>query len=290
MTTPTVLTGNSDSIDTVLARARERLQGVSDTIRLDAELLLSHVLGCRRTHLYTHPGQRLSPQQLTTFETLLQQRLALEPVAYIIGYREFWSLPLRVTRDTLVPRPETELLVELALAKAVGLSRPQLADLGTGTGAIAVALATERPTATVVATDCSSEALAIARENIGRFVPGRVELRQGDWCHPLGDDVFDLIICNPPYVEASDPALSETELQHEPRPALAAGTDGLADLRLIIRSASRHLQAGGWLLLEHGNNQAAAVRDLLQRAGFCEVKTHADTATLPRVSCGRWPP
>ncbi len=256
--------------------------------RLDAELLLAHVLGCSRSTLYAHPQRRLQPQQAAAFEHLLARRSAGEPLAYLIGEREFWSLALAVTPATLVPRPETELLLERALALMPAESAVRVADLGTGSGAIAIALARERPHAHISATDSSAAALAVARDNARRHDCGHIVFRHGDWLAALAGESFDLIVSNPPYVAAGDPALTGDGVRFEPRDALAAGADGLDDLRTIIATAGPHLRAGGWLLLEHGHDQAAAVARLLQQHGFEHVDCQRDGAGQPRVSGGRY--
>lgn len=196
------------------------------------------------------------------FEALLARRQAGEPVAYLLGRQGFWSLELEVSPATLIPRPETELLVELALARLPAGQSLRVADLGTGSGAIALALARERPQAHVVATDASAEALTVARRNAARLGLGRVEFRDGDWLVPLAQERFDLIASNPPYIEQDDPHLAQGDLRFEPPAALASGADGLDAIRVIVRDAGRHLHPGGWLLLEHGWNQA-------RRCGCC---------------------
>jgi len=281
-------TRTADSIAAVLAQARQRLAD-SDSPRLDAELLLAHVLGTSRSDLYTHPDRILHRQERERFDELIGRRARREPVAYLTGMREFWSLPLAVTADTLVPRPETELLVELAVGLARAWPSPRLADLGTGSGAIAIALARELSAAHIVATDNSENALEVARTNAGHLCPGRIEFRCGDWFRPLADERFEVIVCNPPYVADADPALQDTELRFEPRGALAAGDDGLDDLRRVVGNANRHLQPGGWLVLEHGSEQAPALHRLMQAGGYAAIDTRADTAGLARITMARNP-
>ncbi|HUA89747.1 MAG TPA: peptide chain release factor N(5)-glutamine methyltransferase [Steroidobacteraceae bacterium] len=250
---------------------------------LDAQLLLAHVMGATRAQLLAHPERALTAQQQSRFAALLERRRAGEPLAYLTGTREFWSLPLRVNPDVLVPRPETELLVERALALGAD-ARARVADLGTGSGAIALALARERPRWQVVATDLSAPALAVARGN-ATALGLAVEFREGDWYAPLAGELFDLIVSNPPYVAAGDPALSA--LAHEPRQALTPGVDGLASLRTLAHGAAAHLRAGGWLLLEHGAAQGAAVRAELVLAGMRHVRSHPDLAGHERVTEGQ---
>src|SRR6185312_15239860 len=222
-----------------------------------------------------------------TFEALVARRAAGEPVAYLTGRRGFWTLELEVTPATLIPRPETELLVELALERLPRDMACRVADLGTGSGAIALAIASERPQAQVVATDASADALAVARRNAQRQGFGNVRFVQGDWLAPLAGERFALIVSNPPYIEAADPHLARGDLRYEPAAALASGADGLDDIRRIIADAPAHLEAGGWLLFEHGWNQGDAARALLREAGYAQVFTAQDLEARDRVSGGK---
>jgi release factor glutamine methyltransferase len=271
----------------VIAALRERLAGASRTAALDAELLVARALGVGRAALAADPGRALAPEELLALESHARRRLAGEPVAYLTGRREFWSLDLEVTPDVLVPRPETELLVERALAAIAGLVRPQVLDLGTGSGAIALAIASVRPDSAVTASDRSAAALAVARRNAARLGFASVNFIQGDWFAPLAGARFDAIVANPPYVAADDPALAS--LAHEPRAALVAGADGLEALSAIAAGAGAHLAPGGRLLLEHGADQAAAVRELLRTAGLADVETRRDLAGHERASEGTQP-
>jgi len=268
-------------IDTALRQARERIDAV------DAELLLAHVLGKSRSWLFAHGDDLMDAATEHEFVTLLERRIGGEPAAYLTGRRGFWRFDLQVTPATLVPRPETELLVELALARMPANQPLRVADLGTGSGAIALALAFERPHAHVVATDASAAALAVAEANAHELKLGNVEFRQGEWCEPLRDGRFALIASNPPYISDDDPHLAA--LRYEPRSALASGGDGLDDIRRIAAQAPSHLASCGWLLLEHGYGQGAAVRALLQDAGFIDVETVADLEHRDRVTLGRRP-
>lgn len=263
----------------VLAEAAERLGE-----RVDAELLLLHVLQQPRSWLYTHADDELAMDIQTAFSSLLERRAAGEPVAYITGRRGFWTLDLEVTPATLIPRPETELLVELALQRVPLDAACDVADLGTGSGAIALAIASERPRARVVATDASAAALVVAQRNAQRHHLGHVSFAHGDWLAPLAGRQFELIVSNPPYIEAADAHLSRGDLRYEPASALASGADGLDDIRRIINASRDHLHPGGWLLLEHGRDQGAAVRSLLQVAGYAQVFTAQDLELRDRVS------
>lgn len=255
--------------------------------RVDAEALLLHVLGQPRGWLFTHGGDALTPDQSSRFDELIARREAGEPVAYLTGSRGFWTLDLEVTPDTLIPRPETELLVELALARIPHGAASRIADLGTGSGAIGLAIASERPSAGVVATDASEAALAVAGRNAQRNDIGNIEFRHGSWYAPLAGERFDLIASNPPYIEEGDPHLVEGDLRFEPMTALASGEDGLDDLRCIVSAAPSHLVEGGWLLVEHGWNQGDAVRALFIDAGLVDVETASDLERRDRVTLGR---
>lgn len=259
----------------------------SESPRLDAELLLCHALGVNRSWLYAWPDKSLVPAQQRRFAELVARRASGEPIAHILGEREFWSLSLIVTPDTLIPRPDTELLVAQALCLLPEETALRVADLGTGSGAVALAIARERPRCSVVATDSSPAALAVARENAVRNQIANVTFRQGDWCAALGDERFDLIVSNPPYIAADDPHLSQGDVRFEPRTALVAGRDGLDDIRQIASAAREHLHSNGWLLLEHGFGQGEGVRGILQENGYEKVTTWRDLAGLERVTGGR---
>ncbi|RDH81841.1 MAG: peptide chain release factor N(5)-glutamine methyltransferase [endosymbiont of Seepiophila jonesi] len=258
--------------------------------QLEAAVLLCHLLEKPRSHLYAWPEKMLDSAQYQAYLALLQRRLRGEPIAYITGRREFWSLELEVTPDTLIPRPDTELLVELALAHLAQENHCRIADLGTGSGAIALAIAGERPDCEIHATDRSSAALAVARKNGDKLGFNNVHFHLGSWFEALpGHDCFRLILSNPPYIPNGDPHLAQGDLSSEPREALAAGHDGLDDIREITTAAHNHLLPGGWLLLEHGFDQAAAVQALLLEAGLTEVLSHCDLAGHERITEGRLP-
>ena len=254
----------------------------------DARLLLAHALGRASSWLYAHGAEDIEPAALQRFQQLLEARVCGQPVAYLTGTRGFWTLQLQVNADTLIPRAETELLVELALSR-LPMGRPlRVADLGTGSGAIALAIASERPQALVVATDASEGALQVGRRNAAANGIANVEFRCGSWFAPLTGERLDLIVSNPPYIADGDPHLQEGDLRFEPAAALSAGRDGLDDIREIVGHAGAHLLPGGWLLMEHGLEQGAEIRHLLETAGFYEVATAQDLELRDRVTSGRW--
>jgi release factor glutamine methyltransferase len=256
--------------------------------RIDAQMLLLHAVGREgvdRAWLLAHDTDTLSPEQHAQFLALCQRRVAGEPVAYLTGRKEFYGLALQVDARVLDPRPDTETLVEWALEVIATLPAPRVADLGTGSGAIALALQSQRPTAQVLAVDASEDALAVAQANAQRLgLP--VRFAQSDWLAGL-DGVFDAIVSNPPYIPSADPHLAA--LAHEPLQALASGTDGLEDIRTIVAQAPAHLQPRGWLLLEHGYDQADAVQALLAAQGFMQVQSRNDLAGIARCTGGQWP-
>ena len=268
----------------LLAEAGGALPG--DEARRDAALLLRHALGVSEAWLVAHADDPVDPSRATAFRALIERRAHGEPVAYLTGTRGFHALALQVTPDVLIPRPETELLVDCALQRIPEDAKCMVADLGTGSGAIALALARARPRAKVVATDASDAALEVARANADRLALRNVEFAQGDWCAPLGDARFDVIVSNPPYIAEGDPHLHEGDLRFEPRGALASGSDGLDAIRIIVRDARAHLREGGWLMFEHGFDQGSAARDLLAAHGYAEIFTERDLESRERVSGG----
>lgn len=273
------------SVRQLLAAAATRLGG--ENARLEAELLLAHVLGRARAWLFAWPEFEPDAAQCAGYERLIDARVRGEPIAYLTGRREFWSLDLAVTPAVLIPRAETELLVELALARIPSEQEAAVADLGTGSGAIALALASERPQARVLATDASAAALAVARGNARRLGIANIAFAQGDWCAALGTACFDLIVSNPPYIEAGDAHLAQGDLRFEPPAALASGADGLDAIRRIAAEARAHLRGDGWLLLEHGHAQGEAVRGVLLANGYAGVATVRDVEGRERVTAGR---
>ena len=275
------------SINAALARAAARLRPSGSAI-LDAQVLLGHALGRSRGELLAHGEEMIPPQQLANFEQAISRRAEGEPLAYITGSREFWSLELKVSPAVLVPRPETELVVERCLA-LLGSQSAAMADLGTGSGAIALALAWERRGWKVTATDRSEEALAIAAANALALGINNVTFVLGAWFDALHGQQFDLIASNPPYVAAADPALDDPALRHEPLGALASGASGLEDLTALVTGAPKCLHADGWLVLEHAPGQAATLSELLVARGFRHVRCHADLAGLARVTDAQRP-
>jgi release factor glutamine methyltransferase len=266
--------------------AAQRLQG--DEARLEAELLLAHALERPRSWFYAHAGDILTARDAEAYADLLQRRSAGEPVAQITGRRGFWSLELAVTPDTLIPRPETELLVELALERMSRTHPLRVLDLGTGAGAIALAVLSERPLSQVTAVDASEPALLVARSNAAE-AGLRLRFEHGDWYAAVPGERFDLVLSNPPYIADADPHLLKGDLRFEPRMALASGVDGLDALRVIASGAPRHLLPGGWLLVEHGHDQGAAVRELFTAAGLQGVATERDLEQRERVTLGNLP-
>ncbi|MBE1160484.1 peptide chain release factor N(5)-glutamine methyltransferase [Dyella acidiphila] len=271
-------------------KVRDVLQAATQQLgdRVDAEVLLAYALSKPRSWLIAHADDGLAAEHASAYHVLIEQRKAGEPVAYITGRRGFWSLDLEVTPATLIPRPETELLVELALERLPIDANVRVLDLGTGSGAIALAIARERPRAQVTATDASVEALAVAQRNAQRHGIGNVSFAHGNWFAPLGAQQFELIVSNPPYIESHDPHLEQGDLRFEPVSALASGIDGLDDIRRIIRDAGKHLCSAGWLLFEHGWHQGDAVRSLLRHASFAKVSTMRDLEQRDRVTGGCW--
>lgn len=266
----------------LLAEGTSALPGAE--ARREAALLLRHVLGVSEAWLIAHADESIDASRAANYHAWIERRARGEPVAYLTGTRGFHELDLHVTPDVLIPRPETELLVDQALQRIPVDADGAVADLGTGSGAIALAIAKARPRVRVVATDASEEALQVARANAERLGLRRVEFAQGDWCDALGDAVFDLIVSNPPYIAEGDSHLHEGDLRFEPLAALASGVDGLDAIRIIVRGARAHLHEGGWLMLEHGFDHGPAVRDLLAAHGYVRVFTERDLEGRERAS------
>jgi release factor glutamine methyltransferase len=275
---------NPQTVKSALTSAAALLN--SEEATLDAQLLLQHVLNVNRAWLISHENDALQANIHAAFETLLKRRLNGEPIAYILGYREFYGLKLQVTADTLIPRPDTETLVEAALAKTPQNQTSKILDLGTGTGAVALAIAKHRPQALVTAVDASDAALNIAQENAQNLDIKNINFCHSNWFEALQNQTFDVIVSNPPYIEQNDVHLSQGDLRYEPISALVSGQDGLDDIRKIIDSASHHLNPRGLLMLEHGYNQAEGVAMLLRDAGFKGIDTLKDLGGNNRVTLG----
>jgi release factor glutamine methyltransferase len=274
------------STEALLRAGVRLLSEASDTPRLDAELLLAHALDVTRAALYMHRGEPVTASQCERYQVLLQARRAGQPVAQLIGEKEFWSLRLRINDNVLTPRPESELLVERALGRIPADQPARVLDLGTGSGAVALAIASERPRCEVTATDISAQALAIAETNARGNGIGNIRFAAGDWLTAVPGGIYDVIVSNPPYIADDEWPAANQELRFEPRLALAGGRDGLDAIRPIISAARTHLCAGGWLIIEHGMAQGGAVRALFEAAGFGHITTCADLAGLPRVTEG----
>ncbi|WP_346797527.1 peptide chain release factor N(5)-glutamine methyltransferase [Halomonas sp. Bachu 37] len=278
------------TLDDLLLQAGSRLtQAGSASPRLDAEVLLCHVLGCSRTWLYTWGDRECERWRWARFEALVAARAQGMPVAYLVGEREFWGLRLETSPDTLIPRPDTETLVEAALAHAA-TDQGRLLDLGTGTGAIALAFASERPAWQVLGVDVRQTAAALAQRNAQRLGLSNATFQCSDWFSSLAAEEFDLVVSNPPYIAADDPHLKQGDVRFEPASALVAAEAGLADLYYLIEATPRFLVPGGWLLLEHGHTQAALVQKALEEAGYRHISSRHDLGGHARVTMGHWCP
>jgi release factor glutamine methyltransferase len=275
-----------DTVVDTLRLAARTLAASSDSPELDAEVLLSSVMGVARSALIVRAEEPVGVELLRAYRKLIDRRMSGVPVAYLTGRREFWSLPLKVTPAVLVPRHETELLVEMALKVIPKSEARSVLDLGTGSGAVALAIASERPLARVTGADVSPAALGVARDNARSLALPNLAWRLGSWFDAVPGERFDAIVANPPYVAAADPALAA--LEAEPEIALVSGPAGLDALTVIVEGAARHLESGGWLLLEHGSTQHGDVASMLERRGFGGVETHEDFSGRPRVTLGNF--
>jgi len=267
--------------------AQQQLVG-SDSARIDTELLLCSVLKCERSHLYTYPEQNLSSAELNSFNDLIEQRNIGHPIAHLIQKKEFWSLELQVTTETLIPRPETEILVEAALNIIPNESSFSILELGTGTGAISIAIASDRKLANITATDIKERALIVAKVNTEAHQLNNINFQNANWFDINNISTYDLIISNPPYISIGDPHLKQGDIRFEPESALISGEEGLDDLYIIIAGAKNYLNKNGWLLLEHGYQQGKTVRQLLKENNFSTISTIKDYSNLDRVSIGQW--
>lgn len=282
------ISSQSLSIATLLQQSSQQLQEISDSPLLDVQLLLADVLNKDRSYLMAWSEITPNQEQLRLFNHYLQQRLDGIPIAYILGHKEFWSLDLKVTPDVLIPRPETELLVEQAIEACSDIDKPTILELGTGSGAVAIALAKELPHASITATDLSIAALDIAHQNAHTLLPKQIQLLQSDWLIEIPSNAkFDLIISNPPYIKEGDAHLAG-EIRHEPLQALTSGKDGLDAIKVIIENSGKHLNKNGIMMLEHGYHQATSIRQLMKGSGFKNCQTLKDYNTNDRLSIAHW--
>ncbi len=278
---------NSKNINSLLQEAAKELDSISDSALLDAELLLAHCLKKDRSFLYAWPEKTVSENQLNCFKKLIKKRATDYPVAYLLGKQEFWSLELIVNPDVLIPRPETELLVETALDKIKDISNPKILDLGTGSGAIALAIASERKDAIITATDTSKKALEVAKQNaVNLKLEKQIKFTESDWFSNLIAEKHDVIVSNPPYIAENDPHLYQS-IRFEPQTALISKTDGLSDIKIIINNAKNHLKENAWLILEHGYDQAEQTKGILKKLGYISIQNLKDYQKNPRVTLGK---
>jgi len=283
-----------NTIKSLLQETQTKLAETSDSPALDAELLLAFCLDKNRSYLFTWPDNVVPEEQLKSFNALIEKRLNDYPVAYLLGTKAFWTLDLLVTPDVLIPRPETELLVEIALEKISGIKSPKILDLGTGSGAIALAIASERPDAKVIACDYSNKALEVAKKNAdNNGLDKRVTFIESDWFSNITDGSgsrpsFDLIVSNPPYIAPDDPHLNQT-IRHEPQQALVADNAGMKDIETIIKNSKDHLKNGCWLMIEHGYDQKEQTLALFRQFGYEEAKNYQDFGQNPRLSIAKQP-
>jgi release factor glutamine methyltransferase len=277
-------------IQSALTEASAALATLSDSPELDAEILLCLILEKPRTYLRTWPKKQLHAQQRIQFKALLKKRVQGTPIAYITGHREFWSRDFKVNPDVLIPRPDTELLIELSLPLISKVKSSKLIDLGTGSGNIAITLAAERPYAQIIATDISETALKVAKQNADRHHCRNIRFVQTSWFSEISETTFDLVISNPPYIAPNDPHLHQGDLRFEPQQALIAEDNGLKDISLIAESACKHLKEGGYLLIEHGYDQQRQVQAIFESFDYANIQTHTDLGGNPRVTLAQWHP
>ncbi|MEJ2140955.1 MAG: peptide chain release factor N(5)-glutamine methyltransferase [Gammaproteobacteria bacterium] len=276
------------TIKQAITLACEQLAGITDSTQLDSEVLLAYVFEQHRTWLHTWPEKEIDTNTLEQFNQLIARRKNGEPVAHIIGEQEFWSIRFKVTTDTLIPRADTERLVELALEHIPEASFWNIADLGTGSGAIALAIAKERPSSQLIATDASMKALTVAQENARLNQLNNIRFVRSTWFEDLDNHVFDMIVSNPPYIAEGDPHLSQGDVRFEPLTALTSGPEGLDDITHLVNKAPHFLKPGGWLILEHGYDQAENIMQLMTQAGFVNCQDFQDYGGNPRVAIGQY--
>jgi release factor glutamine methyltransferase len=270
-----------------LFSASIELSANSDNPRLDAEILLCNVLGKDRSYLFAWPEKDLTPQQSATFVQLIKQRKLGKPIAYLTSTREFWSMTFNVNNAVLIPRHDTEVLVEKALHLISNIKSPKILELGTGSGCIACAISSERPDACIIATDLSKAALEVCNNNVSKFALNNIAVVQGSWFQAIdANEKYNLIISNPPYIEENDKHLYQGDLPSEPETALHSGPDGLNAIRSIIQSAPKHLKPNGWLALEHGYNQSHTIQQMMKQSGFLQLFTDNDLSNTPRITGG----
>lgn len=274
------------TLSTLIKNATQQLSETSDTAKLDAEVLLCHVLKKDRSYLISWPEKEIADTQLEPFQRLIKQRRQGHPVAHLIQQKEFWSLDLIVSPDTLIPRPETELIIEQILNYFPAAAEKSLLDLGTGSGAIALAVAAEKPQWNITATEQSLKALKMAEKNARQLHFKNIEFKSGNWFEAVNNQCFDIIVSNPPYIAESDPHLTLGDLRFEPSSALVSGADGLHDIRLITQQAAQHLKAKGRLIIEHGYDQKKSVKCLFQQNNFINIEQQHDLAAQPRTTSG----
>lgn len=287
---PNTLTFAGESLQTLLDSAATRLSNISDTPHLDAEVLLCHCLSKNRAYLRAWPEHQPDETQSLQFWHLIERRCQGEPIAYLTGQREFWSRSFKVSPDVLIPRPDSELLIELSLLLLPSNQTCKIIDLGTGSGILAITLAAERPLATVIATDISSAALNIAKINAESLAVDNVRFLLSNWFDCVTDKNFDLVISNPPYIAIDDPHLEQGDVRFEPDSALISDEAGLKDIRILAEQARHHLKLNGQLLIEHGYTQQTQVQSILKSLNYAQVQTHPDLSGNPRVTSGIWNP
>lgn len=275
------------NIQQALRLGNQQLAATSPSARLDAQVLLGHVLQCNSAHLFTWPEKQLTNEQLASYQSLLQQRKHGTPVAHITGQREFWSLNLKVNNSTLIPRPETETLIEFILTKFTDKKNLKLIDMGTGTGAIAIALATEKPQWNIFACDISEQAIQLARLNSQQHQTDNITFIQSDWFNNITDNDFDIIVSNPPYIASDDVHLSQGDVRFEPKSALTAGDAGMDDIDYLCLHAKQHLRNHGYLIVEHGYDQKNAVFDCFTKNGYSDIEQRQDLSGHTRMTSGR---
>lgn len=280
----------TETLASLLDQASKQLGNCSDSALLDAEVLLCHCLNKPRTYLRTWPEHQPDDEQIRQFQTLIAQRSQGVPVAYLTGHREFWSRDFLVTPDVLIPRPDSELLIEQALALLTVTQHCKIIDLGTGSGILAITLAAERPLATVFASDFSKSALAVAQLNAKRLQTGNVRFIYSNWFDAIDEDNFDLVLSNPPYIADDDPHLRQGDLRFEPQTALVSPNQGLQDIAMLAEQARHRLKPAGHLLVEHGYNQQHEVQTIFQRYGYQKIATQRDFSGNPRITTGQWNP